>query len=329
MPVGFYLWQVVRVTLFFYVVFAFAREEFQRQAIFEGLAVGLVLEAILCVWQRLVENELQATGSFGHQNIFGMTVNLALIPLLGLFLSQRDGRSRLVFLGVASGLLCAALTVSRATVGLAALGTVAVLAVSTMKAYTVRKMRALLLLSFLAAILLPIITISFNTRFEKSSPSSTYDERGAFETAAVMIARAHPFGIGANNFVVIANAEGYYERAGVIPTHESRAAHVHNVYLLTAAENGWLALIAVCIVLVGSIVAGWKRLSKTGSAMDLHIALIVSVGLVSLHSLFEWVLVVDNPQYALAIVLGLLVQSTQATYTASQSAVADSRLPRR
>ena len=74
---------------------------------------------------------------------------------------------------------------------------------------------------------------------------------GAFERAAKSMWRDHPMGVGANQYVVVANSEGYSARAGVIWNWASRSANVHNMYLLAAAETGWpgfLTFIALLLI---------------------------------------------------------------------------------
>src|SRR3546814_5640016 len=93
-------------------------------------------------------------------------------------------------------------------------------------------------------VIVPIAATSFGERFANGADATGPDgERQAFERAAKPMWRDHPMGVGANQYVVVANSQGYSQNAGVVWNYRSRSAHVHHIYLLAAAETGWLGLI--------------------------------------------------------------------------------------
>src|SRR3546814_13622637 len=66
----------------------------------------------------------------------------------------------------------------------------------------------------------------------------------------------HPMGVGANQYVVTANADGYSERAGVTWSYASRSTNVHNMYLLTGAELGWIGLASLILLFAWPVLRG-------------------------------------------------------------------------
>src|SRR5258706_13265829 len=66
------------------------------------------------------------------------------------------------------------------------------------------------------------------------------EARTAMQDAAALLFSTHPLGVGANNYVLAANAYGANAAAGLSWTEF--AAFVHNAYLLVAAETGFLRL---------------------------------------------------------------------------------------
>ena len=56
----------------------------------------------------------------------------------------------------------------------------------------------------------------------------------------------HPLGVGANQYVIVANTGGYSARAGVPWNTDERAAPVHDAYYLVTAELGFLGLFGLC-----------------------------------------------------------------------------------
>jgi O-antigen ligase len=161
-------------------------------------------------------------------------------------------------------------------------------------------------------IALPIVLYSFAARFSVEPIPEDYDERSAFQAAAMAMISDHPFGVGANNFVVTANTQGYYDRAGVAPVFSSRSAHVHNAYLLAAAETGYLGAIAFCVMLLAPLVkafrVGWRDKTELG-------ALLLGSGMALLmlyiQSFFEWAFYLWWFQYLFAISIGLIAGVSQ------------------
>jgi O-antigen ligase len=116
-------------------------------------------------------------------------------------------------------------------------------------------------------------------------------------------------GVGANLYVVTANTSGYSQRAGVIWNSSSRSANVHNTYLLIGAETGYVGIISfLALLLLGIFTAmrlAWVRPRKPGGELCLGAG--VTLIIVALHCLYEWVFVTWIIQYLFAITLGLVV----------------------
>lgn len=313
MAAMFYPWQLLRVFLLYLVV---ARASADRAVIFPllaGLTAGLCLEAGIMGYQRIVLGELQPNGSFGHQNQLGIVANLILLPLFALLLSGRTGWIGLV--GPVAGCIVVVLTTSRATVGLAAVGLAALFLVSVVRQRTAWKARMGLVGAVALALLAPIAITSFEARFAKAPIEIVggYDERVAFIEAARRMLEDHPLGVGVNNFVLVANVDGYFDRAGVTWVRTSRGAHVHNVYWLAAAETGYLGLAALLLLmfvpLKAALTCGWRhREDRRG---DLLLGLGVSLMVLYVHCYYEWIFFTSTVQYMLAINFGLIAGLTQ------------------
>lgn len=303
----FYPFQLARVFLFFSVVAkASAVDGRVAPSLLRGMLIGICFEACLMMFQRLVLGELQAVGTIGHQNGVGMLTNLIVFPFVALLLAGANGWEPVV--APVAGVVVTLLTVSRAALGLEGLGFAIVFSISSLRIWTNRK-GLLALLAVLALIVLaPIAMLSMETRFTLH-PETEYDERAAFERAASAIVAENPFGVGANHYTVFANVHGYNERAGVIPTPSSLSANVHNVYFLVTAETGWLGLVTflglILRPLVLAFVSGWRARNRLEG--DLLLGLGVSLSVIYIHSLFEWIFVTYLYQYFFAAISGLIV----------------------
>jgi O-antigen ligase len=306
MAAFFYAWQFGRAILLMWAVTRIMDDPRAQTMIYNGVAVGAIFQALSSVVDR-AGGALQAAGSFSHQNLLGMVMHFALYPLLAILLSGQ--RSRLTMAGVAAAMVAVALSGSRATVGLAGAGIVATILLSLMRRSTAKKMKMVGIGVVALAIISPLAIATLKERLmrEDSVAASDYDERAAFEKSARMMWSDHPMGVGANEYVIHANRDGYSDRAGVVPTLGSRSAHVHNAYLLAGAETGYLGFVAFILMLAVPFLTLLRQCfrNRKDPRGDIFVGVTVTLGIVMVHCLFEWIVVMSVVQYMYAIDLGV------------------------
>jgi O-antigen ligase len=307
----FYPWQLARMFLVYAVVTRACANEQIVPSLLKGLAIGLCLEACLTIVQRFVLGEFQTSGSFVHQNDLGLAAHFVVFPFLALLLAGRRGWEPPTV--PTAGLVIAVLTVSRATLGLAGLGYVTLFLISSLRKWTRRKGILAAVVAVSLAALAPLAFVSLESRFTDMATTKEYDERAAFEAAARMMLSDHPLGVGANDYVVIANTQGYNEQAGVVFQSGSLSTNVHNTYRLVAAETGFFGLLAFLIFLLHPMVvafaSGWR--ARGDERGDLLIGLGVALMAVYLHSFYEWVFITSTFQYFFAIEAGMIAGLAQ------------------
>jgi O-antigen ligase len=313
----FYVWQLARMFLVYAVVTRGCANPRVPLALLMGMAAGLFMEAGVVLFQRFGLHMLQAVGTIGHQNKLGMITHFIVFPFFALMLAGRLGwRPAAV---VVAGVVVEVLTTSRATLGLAGLGYATVFVLSALREWTYRKGLVLLIAVGAIVLLAPFALSSISHRGATQLEDSD-DERIRLKSAAAMMLSDYPLGVGANNFVVVANTHGYYQRAGV--AWASYSAHVHNVYWLVVAETGYLGLITYVLLLLQPLTMafrfGWRNLGDQRS--DLLLGLGVVLFIVYVHCLVEWVFISYEVQYmcamAMGLVAGLAMQlSHQTPYT--------------
>jgi O-antigen ligase len=303
----FYAFQLIRVFLLFVATAQLARSKAGLTHLLYGLAGVGILEGVITIFQRL-HGEFQATGTMPHQNMLGLMLHFVTLPLFAIAL--RGGKAKLIPLGVGSALIAVALGASRATLGLLPVGMVLVAIGSLWRGPSPRKWRALGLGALVIAIATPVALSGIDQRLVESNVDGSDNERAAFERAAKLMLADHPMGVGANHYVVAANAGGYSDRAGVVWNPGSRAAEVHNLYLLTAAETGWLGLAALVMLFAWPIARGLRLALRKGKDWegDLALGLAVAILIAAIHSLYEWIFITYQVQYVFAIALGCLAQ---------------------
>ena len=305
----FYVWQVARVMLVFAAVAKVCADERGPRAIISGMILGLVFQAFFVIEQRMT-GATQAGGTLGHQNFLGMVTHFVAFPSFALLLVDRKYWAPLF--GVMSGVTAVILGASRASLGLAGLGYGLLMVLSVIRKPTGRNLKVFSfgLIGFLIAT--PLALLSLQQRFE-ATPLDDYDERAAFESAAKMAIADHPMGVGANQYVIVANAEGYSDRAGVVWNMGSRAANVHNTYLLVQAETGFLGLVAfIALLMAPTMIAfrvAWRN--RKDPRGDLMLGLGVSLTIVSIHCFYEWIFMDYLVQVMFAINAGIIAGLAQ------------------
>jgi O-antigen ligase len=314
----FYSWQLARVFMVYAVVTKGCTAD-QRVpiAILSGMAIGLIVELMVAGYQRFGLGMVQAPGTMDHQNILGMTIHFVALPAFALVLSGRQ--PKLLTSAAALGIVIDVLTTSRGALGFALLGYILIFVLSSLREWTTRKRIVLILGALGAVAIIPVAISSFDKRFDEQAAlvASDYNERAAFEKAAGLMLSDKPMGQGANHYVIAGNLRGYNNRAGVVAVMGSESANVHNVYFLVAAETGYLGLITFVFMLLGPLTAafncGWNY-SKDQRG-DLLIGLGVTLLIVYIHGLFEWIFVILETQYMFAMDLGLVAGlATQLGY---------------
>jgi O-antigen ligase len=304
MAAVFYAWQLARAYFIYVVVARACSDELVPTAILTGMAIGLCYQAVWAIWQRFGLGILQTTGSFGDQNLFGVMSGLALFPPFALLLAGKRGWQMIA--APAAGLLIAVLTTSRGAIGFAGIGLLLIFIMSSLRGWTARKTKVLISGIVAFVLMAPIAISSFEKRFE-AAPLTKYDERAVFEKAAKLIVSDHPWGIGANNYVVVGNTGGYFERAGVPWGGDQRNSIVHNIYWLAAAETGYLGVLALAMLMV-RIMAPTFRCSwqnQKNPRGDLLLGLGVSLLILAVHEMYEWTFFIYSVQYMFAITAGM------------------------
>ncbi|MBL9068896.1 MAG: O-antigen ligase family protein [Sphingopyxis sp.] len=306
MSSSFYAFQLIRVILVFVAVASIAGKPEAVRWLAFGLAAGAIFQGVVTLDQRL-SGAVQASGTMVHQNLLGLMLHFVTLPLIALLLAGE--RSKFIMLGVFAALLAVALGASRGAVAFVAVGLALLFLLSLVRRSTPHKWKIVGLGALVLMVVAPIAAVSFGERFAVAPVASGPDgERQAFERAAKAMWKDHPMGVGANQYVVVANSKGYSQNAGVIWNYRSRSATVHNIYLLTAAETGWPGLLALIALFTWPVLRGlaFAFSNRKDPRGDIVIGASVAIFAAALHCFWEWVFVVYNTQYVFVISLGII-----------------------
>lgn len=305
-PAIFYIWQLLRVVLLFWAIArACAMVDQAPVALLYGLGTGLMFESLYVIYQ-YGTGVPRPGGSLGHPNFIGLSLDFVVFPILALMLGTRRTYVPGATLGAA--LIIAVLGGSRATMGLLAIGVVMTLIFSIQHRKTSRKNAFAGLLALVLVVAAPAMLWASNRRTEAAKASSDY-ERTAMKEAASMMISDHPLGVGANQYVLVANTGGYSQRAGVAWNEDNRAAAVHSTYYLVTAETGFLGLAGFVSLIGAFILLGVRMLRRhlPGELGELAPGLLTTMIVASVHISYEFVFMSSTLQYLFAISGGMLV----------------------
>ena len=306
MPAVFYSWQLLRAVILFTAVARLcAADRRAPLTLMAGLGIGLFFESIYATYQ-FHGGDPRPGGTFGHSNFLGLASDFVTFPALALLLGGRRvvGPSLIV----AAGFLTAVVGGSRATLGLFAIGSILTIILSLIHRRTPRKVAFAGAAALIMLVSTPVVLWAAERRTTVDKLSSD-EERASMKLAATMMVTDHPLGVGADQYVLVANMAGYSARAGVPWNESDRAAPVHDTYYLVAAELGFLGLAGLVTLFGSLIVFGWKSLGKVAGddSSELVPGLVGAMIIVSVHVSYEWVFMHFVLHYMLAIAAGLLV----------------------
>ena len=317
----FYAWQLFRTAL---LLVAVARvsvtERNAPAALVAGLGVGILYEAGL-VLSQVAKHATRPGGNFPHANFLGLAADFAVFANLSLLLGSR--RLALPGATIFAGFIIAVFGQSRATMGLFALGVVLTIFLSVYHKKSSRKYAFAGAAALGLLVAGPIMLWASGQRTAEMKQSSDA-ERAAMKVAARMIITDHPFGVGANQYVVVANTEGYSARAGVAWNEDNRAAPVHDTYYLITAELGWIGLVGLLMMLASFIALGVKSLRRPipGEISELLPGLLATMILVAIHINFEFVFMDFVLHYLFAISAGMLVAANALAKKSARAPIA-------
>lgn len=315
-PAVFFIFQLFRAALVFLAVARTCASVARAPvALLAGLGLGLVYEAVFAIYQYHT-GDPRPGGNLGHSNFLGLASDFVVLPTMALLLGTR----RLFWPGAVllAGFAIAVVGGSRATLGLYGAGLLIVLILSVWHGASARKMAFSGAAALLLLVAVPVVSLLGNHRTEQSIESSD-EERNAMKDAAGMMIADHPLGVGANQYVLVANTGGYSQRAGIAWNYTSRSAPVHDVYYLVTAETGFLGLIGFVAIILSFILLGFQILRRRSKdeSNELAPGLLAALIIISVHISFEWVFMFFVIHYLFAAIAGLTV--AVAARTASES----------
>lgn len=283
---AFGLTKIMRAMLVYWIAFNYLRTERDLRFFLLILASIVAFEFLLVLYQRST-GIYRATGSLPHPNTLALYINMINMIFLSFVLNDKARTwHRYMYratLGMGSLIILA--TFSRGALVVMALCYMLVVALSMVDRARPAKLKMIAVVALLALPLAIKVTPAIIERFQ-TAPVNAELSRQQANAAAVAMANSHWLGVGLNNYSHAIN-ETHFSR--FVPLGVDRGI-VHNIYLLHAAEMGWLGLV-LFVLLIGSFL--WMALRLISRRMDnivSWIAIGIFAGMLSLwiQSGLEW-----------------------------------------
>jgi len=288
---SFTVFKLAKSYLLYWTVYNMIRADPQFEGMWWGLICGGALLTYECLKQKYMFGLYRVYGTFDHSN----GIPIFLMPHVGLLMGWVLSGAYLnkwktaVTLGVLAG-ICGCVVFTQSRLGLIMMGAtlVATQIRSVPQRINVRKCIVgwafLSLIGAGIAYALPTII----ERFE-NAPKSSKEAREEFNYAAHLMADDNFFGVGINQFANVMTNEDRYNEHVTTMGNEAHAGVCHHIYLLNAAEIGYLG----CGFFIVMIIRFQLRLFRgTCSRMSLDTCVVIGlfVGLSAVHliGLFEW-----------------------------------------
>lgn len=289
----FELWKMGMLFLVYAATYAYLSYMRDAKAVVRSLAC-VALVVLLMVVREHLAGVYQVRGPFPHQNGLAMFMMLAGVVFFAGYLELPKSWFRALCAGAfvaASGavfrtysrgaILCYPLSV-----GFAAL-------VGLRARFSVGKVRRLVPLAFVGLLGLALMLPRIVERFE-NAPASSGEKRRFFARTALNVVRDHPVvGVGVNNWAVFLNGHPeYLDPSPAGRDEQGNVGIVETIYLLTAAECGWVGFGLLATWFLYNWVVALRlsfKLARTAWAY-LPVGLLGGLTGCYLQSCLEWVL---------------------------------------
>jgi hypothetical protein len=247
-----------KMAFVFLGVFSALHDERDVKAMMRGFAIALIVQLVVCLWERYALGAFRATGWFEHENSMAMWSYMIALPILGLALSEETARRDMIlfFCAFGSAGMVVVLSVSRGALASFGMGTALMMAGSFVQGVTVRR-AVLVVLGVVcgAAVLVKAANTFMERMGVDSSPEN--DLRFVLNQQSAAMHDDHPLvGVGWNNFG-LANSrplgmkysrilERWERNRGdtIYPENFMANPLTESLYWLLLAENGTLGFLA-------------------------------------------------------------------------------------
>ena len=316
-PVGLYsafeIYKFVKMFSLFVVMYNILLCYNCYDTVINGFACGIFINFLYALYQKYALGGYLIAGFMPHKNNAGMYLNV-LMPVylyIALNLKFKSQYKRFFYVAAfvaSSGTIV--FTQSRAAWGISALILFLIFSISMYRGVTRDKIIAICLLFVVLSLGL---VKAYNTMYKRISvgnEAGTVGRKLLVENAVDM-ANKNFWGVGINNYTAVNTIENnygdiFYKYANLSP--DRNLGKVETVYLLTAAECGWIGLAAMLMWFFYYLIQGFISCFYYWKTNMSYLSIGITIGLLGayLHSTLEWSLRFSQSFYLLMAVFAII-----------------------
>ncbi len=312
----FEVWKMVRMYFYFWTVYNYIDTDKKYFDFLKGVAAITIFVFYEVIKQKYLEGKFQTAGPFPHQNSLVMYMIIFGSIAFSFLINKKDLSMDkllvwLMVFGMASVTIIS--TLSRAGLALYGFAIIIVLGLSFLNGINPKKIVITTLLIIMSLAVLAKAWDSITERF-RTAPEESALVRVALAQAAVKMAKDKNLGymgVGLNNFGRAINPPYPYSshiEMNDAEDEEEKNGLVETIYLMIAAESGWVTLVSFFVFLFYYYFLNLVNIFRyKGSDLQfLPIGLTGGLLAIYIESGLEWVLKQTNNFYQLMLIFALI-----------------------
>ncbi len=308
---GYEFFKMIIIFIFFITAYNYIIQTRDIDVILKSLACLIIYNLMWMLYQKYPMNIWQPSGLFAHRNSTAMFINLIGPIFLSYILNAKTTRKEfyLYFFAYICSALSVAMALSRASIALFPVSTAVVFFFSFSYRISMQKVKVLLLCLIIGTLGIIKAADMVVERFETASPASA-ETRIYLANIACNVANAYFFGGGLNNWNIKTTYPYTYNHVEGFDTLEEDAnpGIVETIYLLVAAECGWITLIILLIWFIYYFYTNLLNIWRYKNTGILYMPIGIAGGLLAIYlqSTLEWVLKQTPNFYELVLIFAII-----------------------
>lgn len=311
----FELWKMIRMYFYFFVVYNLISSFKDIKQFLIYMYIIVIFITFIVLKQKYLDGMFQTMGPFPHQN----SLVMYMIVYGSIFLSYVLNYKKVnVYVWIIAFGACAIdilSTLSRGGMAVFSLSIFIIFLLSYAHKFTLRKIGVTMLFFILGSGVLYKASDTILERIQ-TAPEESLDVRVVLALAAQNMANDKILGVGLNNFGLKINPPYWYGEHIPRESSDEKGGLVETVYLMVAAETGWLNLGVFITMLLFFYMKNFKnylamKKKKFRQYRFIPIALIGALTSIYLQSTLEWVLKQTNNFYQLMFIFALIAVTSK------------------
>lgn len=308
---GYELLRMVNMYIYFVTVYNYLMRFGEIKIILYAFASLLFFNFAYMLFQKYLMFVYQPSGIFPHRNGAAMFANMIAPIFLSIMFNAKVSQKKFWIFGVAYAVaaMLVVVALSRGSLFFFPVAALIVAGTSFWLGSNERKIKLFLVLGVIAVLGILRSAPMIIERFEYA-PESSAEGRVQLAKAALNMANDKFFGVGINNWGIKINPPyRYAEGTGMVrPNDDYKSGLVETIYLLVAAECGWLGFAALISWMYYYYIQNALNIIRFKKTNLIYMPVGILGGMTAIYgqSCLEWVLKQPTNFYQLMIIFAII-----------------------